>query len=55
MIIRILLAIAMRRITKLIGDATKEKLKEKMVTKKAQLLSLTGVPQEALRKIKGLM
>ena len=55
MIIRILLAIAMRRITKLIGDATKEKLKEKLATKKAQLLSLTGVPQEALRKIKGLM
>ena len=54
MIIRILLAIAMRRITKLITDATKEKLKEKMVNKKAQLLSLTGVPQEALRKIKGL-
>lgn len=55
MIIKILLAIAMRRITKLIEDATKEKLKEKIASKKAQLLSLVGVPQEALRKIKGLM
>lgn len=55
MIIRILLAIAMRRITKLVADAALVKQKEKINTKKAQLLSLIGIPQEALRKINGLM
>jgi len=55
MIIRILLAIAMRKITKLVADAALVKQKEKINTKKAQLLSLIGIPQEALRKINGLM
>jgi len=55
MIIKILLAIAMKRITKLISDAVKEKAKEKIANKKTQMLSLVGVPQEVLRRIKGLM
>ena len=55
MIIRILLAIAMRKITKLVADAALVKQKEKINNKKAQLLSLIGIPKEALRKINGLM
>jgi len=55
MIIKILLAIAIQKITKLVADAMIEKNIEKNKNKKTQLLSLTGVPQEALRAIKGLM
>jgi hypothetical protein len=55
MIIRILLAIAMQKITKLVSDAVIVKQKEKLNNQKAQLLSLIGVPQQALRIINGLM
>jgi hypothetical protein len=55
MIIKILLAIALQKIAKLVGDAMIEKNIEKNKNKKTQLLSLVGVPQEALRAIKGLM
>jgi len=55
MIIKILLAIALQKIAKLVGDAMVEKNIEKNKNKKTQLLSLVGVPQEALRAIKGLM
>ena len=54
MVIRILLAIAMQRIAKLVADAQLKKQLEKNKNKVAQLLSLTGVPQEAIRAIKGL-
>ena len=55
LIIRILLSIALQKITKLVAEAMVEKNVEKNKNKKAQLLSLVGVPQEALRMIKGLM
>jgi hypothetical protein len=54
-IIQYLMKIAMKEITRLGGDVAIIKLKEKIDTKKQQLLSLTGVPQDALRKIKGLI
>jgi hypothetical protein len=54
-IIQYLMKIAMKEITRLGGDVAIIKLKEKVDTKKQQLLSLIGVPQDALRKIKGLI
>lgn len=55
LIIRILLKIALQKITKLVAESIAAKNIEKNKNKKAQLLSLVGVPQEALRIIKGLM
>ena len=55
LIIRILLAIAIQKITKLVAQAMIEKNIEKNKNRKSQLLSLVGVPPEALRAIKGLM
>ena len=55
LIIRILLAIAIQKITKLVADAMFQKNIEKNKNRKSQLLSLVGVPPEALRAIKGLM
>lgn len=54
LIIRILLAIALQKIAKLVGDAVMKKNTEKLKNKKSQLLSLVGIPQDALRAIKGL-
>jgi hypothetical protein len=54
-IIQYLMAIAMKELTKLAGNAAIVKIKEKADTKKQQLLSLIGVPQDAIRKIKGLL
>jgi hypothetical protein len=54
-IVKIMLSYAMKEITKLAGDAAIVKLIEKTQNRKQQLLSLVGVPQEALRKIKGLI
>jgi hypothetical protein len=54
-IIQYLMRIAMKEITKLAGSSAMVKIKEKADTKKQQLLSLIGVPQEAIRKIKGLL
>ncbi len=54
MIIGILLAVVLKRISKLVGDAAIQKNIEKNKNKKAQLLSLVGVSQEALRAIKGI-
>jgi hypothetical protein len=54
-IIQYLMRIAMKEITKLAGSSAAVKIREKFDTKKQQLLSLTGVPQDALRKIKGLL
>lgn len=54
-IVKILMTYAMREVTKLAGDAALVKLIEKTQNRKQQLLSLVGVSQEALRKIKGLI
>ena len=54
LVIKILLAIALQKIAKLVGDAVMKKNIEKNKNKKTQLLSLVGVPQSALRAIKGL-
>lgn len=54
MIIKILLAIAIKKITKLVTDWAMKKEAEKGANQKVQLLSLVGVPTEALRIIKGL-
>lgn len=54
-IVKILMTYAMREVTKLAGDAALVKLMEKTQNRKQQLLSLVGVSQEALRKIKGLI
>jgi two-component system LytT family response regulator len=54
-IVQYLMAIAMREISKLAGNAAVIKLKEKVDNKKQQLISLLGVPQDAIRKIKGLI
>lgn len=45
----------MQKITKLVSDAVIVKQKEKLNNQKAQLLSLIGVPQQALRIINGLI
>jgi len=49
-----LLGIAMKEITKLANSVVAKKAVEKSKNKLAQLLSLTGVPQDAIRMIKGL-
>lgn len=54
MIIKILLAIAMKKIMELVAKSAIETAKEKAKNKKAQLLSLAGVPKETLEKIKNL-
>lgn len=54
-IIKLLVTIAMKNLTKLAGDAAIVKLKEKTDNKKQQLLSLVGVPQDAIRLIKNLL
>ena len=55
LIIKILLAIAIQKISKLVGDAMTAKNVEKNKNRKTQLLSLVGVPSEVLRIIKGFM
>ena len=54
MIIKLLLAIALKRIAELVGQAQLKKQIDKAKNKVVQLLSLVGVPQEAIRIIKGL-
>ena len=54
MIIKLLLAIALKRIAELVGQAQVKKQIDKAKNKVVQLLSLVGVPQEAIRIIKGL-
>lgn len=54
-IVKIMMTYAMKEITKLASDALLVKLIEKTQNRKQQLLSLVGVPQEALRQIKGLI
>jgi hypothetical protein len=54
-IIKLLMSYAMKEITRLAAQSQLVKLNELIVNRKQQLLSLTGVPQEALRRIKGLI
>ncbi len=54
LIIQFLLTIALKRIAELVGEAQLKKQVDKAKNKVAQLLSLVGVPQEAIRIIKGL-
>lgn len=54
-IVKLLMSYAMKEITRLAGDAAVVKQMEKIQNRKQQLLSLVGVSQEALRKIKGLI
>lgn len=54
-IVGILMNYALREVTKLAGDAALVKLYEKTLNRRQQILSLIGVSQEALRKIKGLL
>ena len=54
MIIKMLLVIALKRIAELVGQAQAKKQIDKAKNKIVQLLSLVGVPQEAIRVIKGL-
>lgn len=55
MIIKILLAIAIKKITELVTQWAIQKAAEKGVFNKLQLLSLVGTPPVALRVLKGLM
>lgn len=54
-IVKILMNYALREVTRLASNAVLVKLYEKTQNRKQQLLSLVGVSQEALRKIKGLL
>lgn len=54
-IVKELMAYAMKEVTRLAGEAALVKTIEKVQNRKQQLLSLVGVPQEALRRIKGLI
>jgi len=53
-IVKILLRIALKRISELVAASIAQKEIEKSKNKLTQLLSLVGVPQETLRIIKGL-
>jgi hypothetical protein len=54
-IIKILTAIALKRITELVTVTEAKKEIDKNKAKLTQILSLVGVPQDALRMIKGLL
>jgi hypothetical protein len=45
----------MKEVTKLAGEVARVRLTESFQNRRQQLLSLTGVSQEALRRIKGLI
>ena len=53
-IVKELMKIAMKKISELVTEKQKKKLQDKAKAKVAQLLSLIGVPQDTIRKIKGL-
>jgi hypothetical protein len=55
MIIKLLISIALKEIAKLVTGAVAKKEIEKGKNQLSQLLSLIGVPQEAIRVIKGLV
>lgn len=54
LIVQFLTVIALKKIAELVADAQVKKQKEKYTNRLTQLLSLIGVPQDAIRVIKGL-
>ncbi len=54
MILKVLLALALKQISTLVAQAETKKLIEKSKSNLSQLLSLIGVPQDTLRIIQGL-
>ena len=54
MILKVLLALALKQIASLVAQAEAKKLIEKSKSNLSQLLSLIGIPQETLRIIQGL-
>lgn len=54
MIVQYLTTIALKEISELVAESQIKKQKEKYTNRLSQLLSLTGVSQEAIRTIKGL-
>jgi hypothetical protein len=50
-----LMSIVMKEVTQLAGNAVTIKMIDKTQNKKQQLLSLVGVPQDAIRRIKGFL
>lgn len=54
-IVKLLMSYAMKEVTRLAGEVGLAKTIERVQNRKQQLLSLVGVPQEALRRIKGLL
>lgn len=54
LIVQFLIVIALKKIAELVADAQVKKQKEKYTNRLTQLLSLIGVPQDAIRVIKGL-
>lgn len=54
-IVKLLMNIALKKISVLVAEQATLKLIEKGKNKQAQLLSLVGIPQEVIRQIKGLL
>lgn len=54
-ILKILLKIALKEISKLIAKVLIKKTTEKTQARQAQILSLIGMPQDIIRKLKGLV
>ena len=55
MIIKKLLAIALKKVAELVAAGAVKQQIEKAKSNLAQLLSLVGIPQELLRQIQGLI
>ena len=55
LIIKILLHIAIKELTKLITEAAIKQQTDKQQANLAQLLSLVGIPPDVLRQIQGLL
>ena len=55
MIIKILVAIAIKKIAEMVAASTVKTETEKAKNQLSQLLSLVGIPQDTLRLIKGLL
>ncbi len=54
-IVKLLITIALKKISVLVAEQTSLKLIERGKNQQSQLLSLVGIPQEVIRKIKGLL
>jgi cbb3-type cytochrome oxidase cytochrome c subunit len=55
MIIKILVAIAIKKIAEIVAASAVKNETEKAKNQLSQLLSLVGIPQDTLRLIKGLL